>query len=428
MMKRRALLQGLGGGSAAVLAGGLTGCATVGQNAQAKVVVIGGGYAGATAAKYLRLWSNGGVDVTMVEPNPAFYSCPLSNLVVAGMRGMKDITTPYDNLTKRHGVKVVQDMVVAVDTDKRKVKLAGGAELPYDRLVVSPGIDFMYEQLPGLSSVLDQNRVVHAWKAGGQTVTLAKQLQAMPDGGVFAIAVPPSPYRCPPGPYERASLVADYFKKNKPRSKVLILDPHKDVVAKGKLFKAAWAEKYQGILEHMPNHKLEDVDVASGTLKFEFSPDVKADVLNVIPAMKAGGIARGMGLANVNNRWCDVDFLTYESKVIPNVHVLGDSIAATPGMPKSGFMANQHAKTCAAAIVAMTQGQAVPNHPIFANTCYSFVDAEEACHVSAVYAYDEGKKQMVKVKESGGLSAGSDRVGAAYAQAWADNIWADMLA
>lgn len=424
-MKRRAVLQGIGVGSAAFLAGG---CATVGKGAQAKVVVIGGGYAGATAAKYMRMWSGGQLDVTMVEPNTAFYSCPLSNLVVAGLKGMKDITTPYDNLTKRHGVKVVQDVVVAIDPDKRRVKLAGGKELAYDRLVVSPGVDFMYENIPGLNNAMAQTRVVHAWKAGGQTVTLAKQLQAMPDGGVFAIAVPPSPYRCPPGPYERASLVADYFKKNKPKSKVLILDPHKDVTAKGKLFKAAWAERYQGILEYRPNHKLEDVDVATGTLKFEFSGDVKADVLNVIPAMKAGKIARDAGLANINNRWCDVDFLTYESKVLPNVHVLGDSIAATPGMPKSGFMANQHAKTCAAAIVAMTQGKAVPGHPIYANTCYSFVDADRACHVSAVYAFDEGKKQMVKVKESGGLSAGSDETEAAYAYAWAENIWADMLA
>lgn len=399
-----------------------------GGSAKAKVVVIGGGYAGATAAKYLRIWSNGGIDVTMVEPNPAFVSCPLSNLVVAGMKQMSDITTPYDNLTKRHGVKVVRDMVAGIDTKNKRVKLAGGSELPYDRVIVSPGIDFMYENLPGMESAAAQSQIVHAWKAGDQTATLRKQLEAMPNGGVFAIAVPPSPYRCPPGPYERASVVADYLKKNKPKSKVLVLDPHKDVVAKGKLFKAAWAEKYKGILEYRPNHKLSEVDVKGKTLKFEFSDDVKADVLNVIPGMKAGAIARNTGLANVSNRWCDVDFLTYESKVVPGVHVLGDSVAATPGMPKSGFMANQHAKTCAAAIVAMVQGQAVPDHPIFANTCYSFVDANEACHVSAVYAFDDGKKQMVKVKGSGGLSPDTNRTTAAYAEAWAVNIWADMLA
>lgn len=427
-MKRRALLQGLGGGSAALIAGAMTGCAMPGGSAKAKVVVIGGGYAGATAAKYLRIWSNGGIDVTMVEPNPAFVSCPLSNLVVAGMKQMSDITTPYDNLTKRHGVKVVRDMVAGIDTKNKRVKLAGGSELPYDRVIVSPGIDFMYENLPGMESAAAQSQIVHAWKAGDQTATLRKQLEAMPNGGVFAIAVPPSPYRCPPGPYERASVVADYLKKNKPKSKVLVLDPHKDVVAKGKLFKAAWAEKYKGILEYRPNHKLSEVDVKGKTLKFEFSDDVKADVLNVIPGMKAGAIARNTGLANVSNRWCDVDFLTYESKVVPGVHVLGDSVAATPGMPKSGFMANQHAKTCAAAIVAMVQGQAVPDHPIFANTCYSFVDANEACHVSAVYAFDDGKKQMVKVKGSGGLSPDTNRTTATYAEAWAVNIWADMLA
>ena len=426
-MKRRALLQGIGGGSAALLATSMTGCASIGGH-KAKVVVIGGGYAGATAAKYLRMWSNGAIDVTMVEPNPAFVSCPLSNLVVAGMKEMKDITTPYDNLTKRHGVKVVRDMVTGIDAKNKKVKLAGGAELAFDRVIVSPGIDFLYDALPGLNNAAAQAQIVHAWKAGPQTQTLRKQIEAMPDGGVVAIAVPPSPYRCPPGPYERASVIADYLKRNKPRSKVLVLDPHKDVVAKGKLFKAAWAEKYQGILEFRPNHKLMDVDVAGRTLKFETSDDVKADVLNVIPAMTAGAIARSTGLANINNRWCDVDFLTYESKVMPGVHVLGDAISATPGMPKSGFMANQHAKTCAAAIVAMTQGQAVPNQPIFANTCYSFVDANEACHVSAVYAYDSTKKQMVPVKGAGGLSPDSNRVEAAYAESWAVNIWADMLA
>ena len=426
-MKRRALLQGIGGGSAALLATSMTGCASIGGN-KAKVVVIGGGYAGATAAKYLRMWSNGSIDVTMVEPNPAFVSCPLSNLVVAGMKDMKDITTPYDNLTQRHGVKVVRDMVTGIDAKNKKVKLAGGSELAFDRVIVSPGIDFMYDALPGLNNADAQAKIVHAWKAGPQTATLRKQLEAMPDGGVVAIAVPPSPYRCPPGPSERASVIADYLKRNKPRSKVLVLDPHKDVVAKGKLFKAAWAEKYQGILEFRPNHKLMDVDVAGRTLKFETSDDVKADVLNVIPAMTAGAIARSTGLANINNRWCDVDFLTYESKVMPGVHVLGDAISATPGMPKSGFMANQHAKTCAAAIVAMTQGQAVPNQPMFANTCYSFVDANEACHVSAVYAFDSTKKQMVPVKGAGGLSPDSNRVEAAYAESWAVNIWADMLA
>lgn len=427
-MKRRSVLQGLGSGSALLVGGALTGCASVVQQARAKVVVVGGGYAGATAAKYLRMWSQGGIEVTLVEPQAAFVSCPMSNLVVAGLRQIKDVTTPYDNLSKRHGVTVVRDVVAAIDPKGRQVKLASGKTLAYDRVIVSPGIDLMYGGIPGLDNAAAQAQIVHAWKAGEQTVTLSQQLQAMPDGGVFALTVPPPPYRCPPGPYERASLVADYFKRNKPRSKVLILDHSKDVTAKGKLFKDAWAAKYPGMLEFRGSHKLIDVDVKGKTLKFEFSDDVKADVINVIPPMQAGAIARDSGLANIDRRWCEVDFLTYESKIIPMVHVLGDSISASAGMPKSGHMANQHAKTCAAAIVALVRGEAPPQQPLFANTCYSFVDHKEACHVAAVYSYDAAKKTMVTVSGAGGLSAAPTEWEGRYALAWADNIWADTLA
>ena len=426
-MKRRQVVGMLGAGAGLAASGALTGCATVGGQ-QAKVVVIGGGFAGATAAKYIRMWSEGSVQVTLVEPNAAFVSCPISNLVLGGVKTMADITTPYDNLDKRHGVQMVRDKVVAIDAAARTVKLAGGSSLAYDRLIVSPGVDFMYETIPGLNNAQAQSAIMHAWKAGPQTVTLRKQLEAMPDGGVFAMAVPAGPYRCPPGPYERACQVAAYFKREKPKSKVVILDANKDVVSKGKLFKKAWADRYAGLIEFRPNHKLVDVDVASKTMKFDFAEDFKADVLNVIPQMRAGGIAQTAGLANLDNRWCEVDFLTFESKVMPGVHVLGDSIQGAPGMPKSGHMANQHGKTCAAAVVSLLQGKEPPSMPIYANTCYSFVSEKEVVHVASVHRYDAEKKTMLTVKGAGGLTPVANELEGLHAWNWAQNIWADTLA
>nr|MBP8019047.1 NAD(P)/FAD-dependent oxidoreductase [Hylemonella sp.] len=246
-MKRRQLIQIAGAGSALSAMGFLSGCATTGGNS-AKVVVVGGGYGGATAAKYVRMWSDYGIDVTLVEPNANFVSCPLSNLVIGGSKTMADITQSFESLSKRHGVKVVKDYVSSIDAQKRTVKLAGGSELPYDRLILSPGIDFMWDSLPGMNKAGAQDAVLHAWKAGPQTVGLRKQLEAMPNGGVFAISIPLAPYRCPPGPYERACQVAHYFSKAKPKSKVLILDANDDVTSKGPLFKKAWAERYKGIL------------------------------------------------------------------------------------------------------------------------------------------------------------------------------------
>ena len=408
--------------------GMLSGCASIGGGSSAKVVVIGGGFAGATAAKYVRMWSDYSIQVTLVEPNPTFISCPISNLVLGGSKTMADITTPYDNLEKRHGVKRVQDMVKHIDVEKRVVHLAGGGELPYDRLILSPGIDFMYDKLPGMQKAGAQDQVMHAWKAGAQTVTLRKQLEAMPDGGVFALAIPQAPYRCPPGPYERACQVAEYFSKNKPKSKVIIVDGNDDVTSKGPLFKKAWAERYAGIVEYRGKHVLSDVDVAGKTLKFEFSDEVKADVLNVIPPMRAGALAVNSGMATANNRWCEVDFLTFESKVAKNVHILGDSIQIAPGMPKSGHMANQHGKTAAAAVVALLTGKPVNQQPIYNNTCYSFVSSEDVVHVASVHVYDAGKKTMVTVPGSGGVSVAASELEGRYAHAWARNIWADVLA
>ena len=404
-MKRRQFVQSISSASALSAMGLISGCASGVGDKGPKVVVVGGGYGGATTAKYIRMWSDYGIQVTLVEPNATFISCPISNLVLGGSKSMADITTPYDNLSSRHGVKMVRDMVTSIDPDKRMVKLAGGAELAYDRLILSPGVDFMWETLPGMSKPGAQDKVLHSWKAGPQTVALRKQLEAMPDGGVYAMAIPLAPYRCPPGPYERACQIASYFSKAKPKSKVLILDANDDVTSKGPLFKKAWSERYKNIVEYRPKHALTDVDAASNTLKFEFNDSIKADVLNVIPPMRAGDIAVKTGLATANKRWCEVDFLTFESKAAPNIHVLGDSIQIAPAMPKSGHMANSHAKVVAAAIVAQLSDVAINPEPYLMNTCYSFVNDKFVVHVASVHQYDSKDKTYKTVPGSGGLSA-----------------------
>ena len=392
------------------------------SQAKGRVVVIGGGYAGATAAKYLRTWSNGGLDVIVVEPRSQFVSCPLSNLVLSGHKNINDLTFGYDLLKSNHGIQWVTDEVVAIDAVSRVVKMKQG-ELAYDRLVIAPGIDFMYEQLPMLQSPQSQEVVPHAWKAGAQTVNLRKQLESMKDGGVFVMSIPKAPYRCPPGPYERVCQVAFYLKNHKPNSKIIVLDANAEIISKKGLFTKVWAEMYAGMIDYRPNSSLVDVDVATKTVKTEFE-SVQANVLNVIPPQRAGKIAQIVGAANVDKRWCEVDFLTYESKLVPNVHIIGDSVSAA--LPKSAHMATSQARVCANAIVALMNQQAPDASPVFANTCYSFVSDKMAMHVANVYRYDANKKIMVSA-EGGGVSDKPSELEGNYAQAWAKNIWSDVL-
>ena len=390
--------------------------------AKGRIVVVGGGYAGATAAKYLRDWSNGGLDVIVVEPRSQFVSCPLSNLVLGGNKNINDLTFGYDLLKSNHGIQWVADEVVSIDAASRVVKMKQG-ELAYDRLVIAPGIDFMYEQLPMLQSPQSQEVVPHAWKAGKQTVNLRKQLESMKDGGVFVMSIPKAPYRCPPGPYERVCQVAFYLKNHKPNSKVIVLDANAEIISKKGLFTKVWAEMYAGMIDYRPNSSVVDVDVATKTVKTEFE-SVQANVLNVIPPQRAGKIAQIVGAATVDKRWCEVDFLTYESKIIPNVHIIGDSVSAA--LPKSAHMATSQARVCANAIVAI-MGQQMPDaSPVFANTCYSFVSDKMAMHVANVYRYDATKKIMVSA-EGGGVSDKPSELEGNYAQAWAKNIWSDVL-
>ena len=425
-MKRRNFVQA---SLALGAVGSFTGCASTSGAipSKAKVVVVGGGYGGATAAKYVRMLSDYAIDVVLIEPNAAFISCPLSNLVIGGTKSMNDITSPYDKLGARHGVKLVKDMVASIDPVKKTVTLASGPSIGYDKLVLSPGIEMMWDTVEGSQAANASGQILQAWKAGPETLALRKQLEAMPNGGVYAITIPEAPYRCPPGPYERASQVANYFKQAKPKSKVLILDANQDVTSKGPLFKKYWAENYAGILEYRPQHKATGVDARTRTVKFDVQSDVKADVLNVLPGMRAGAIAVKSGLANANARWCNVNYQTFESTAANDVHVIGDSIQVAPLMPKSGHMANAHGKVVAAAVVAQLSGLAIDPQPVLTNTCYSFVSEKLVVHVASVHQYVAAEKTYKTVAGSGGVSAAPNEREGVYALNWAQNIWADTL-
>jgi len=405
-------------------AAAVAGCAGLGGPSAGRVVVVGGGYGGATAARYIKQWAPD-IDVAVVERNDTFVSCPISNLVLGGNTQIGNITMGYDGL-KARGVRVVRGDAVAVDASAKQVRLADGSSLAYDRVIVSPGIDFIYDQIPGMKSTDAQNRVLHAWKAGPQTVALRKQLEAMPDGGVFVFQFPMAPYRCPPGPYERVCQVADYFKRAKPKSKIIVLDANPDIVSKKGLFLAAWNGMYKGMIDYRPNSELADVDVKGMTVKLTFD-NVKGDVLNVVPPHRAGDIANKAGLITANQRWCGIDWLTMESVAAKGVHVLGDATLSAPAMPKSASMANQHAKVCAAAVTALIKGQPVNPQPMMMNTCYSFVDGRNVMHVASVHTYDAAQKTMVAVKGAGGVSDKASELEGTYAWGWARNIWGDAL-
>jgi len=418
------MLQSLGAGAAL----GLPACASrkLAPSA-ARVVVVGGGYAGATAAKYLRLLSDQAIDVILIEPNGQFISPAMSNLVISGELRLSDITCSYDDLQRRHGVRLVHDQVTSIDTDRHTVALNHGAAIRYDRLVLAPGIEVLLDAVEGLGDAQAAGRIVQAWSAGSDTVALNRQLLAMRDGGVFVITIPEAPYRCPPAPYERASLVAAFLQRYKPASKVLVLDANQDVSAMGSLFKQAWADQYPNLLEYRNHYNAVAVDPHSLTVRFEVQEDVKADVLNVLPPVRAGALAVQAGLANVNARWCEVDFLSFASTRARHVHVLGDSIQAAPMMPKSGHMANAQAKVAAAAIVAELMEQPIDPHPMLTNTCFSFVNAREAIHSATVYEYVAAAGSFRPVRGAGGTSPAPSALEASYALSWARNVWADML-
>jgi sulfide dehydrogenase [flavocytochrome c] flavoprotein subunit len=390
-----------------------------------RVVVVGGGFAGATCARALRQAAPR-VAVTLVEASPTFTACPLSNAVIGGLRELPAQQFTYDRVAA-DGVTVARALATGVDARARSVTLADGPRLPYDRLVLAPGIDIRWGALPGYDEAAAA-QVPHAWRAGEQTLLLRRQLESMDDGGLVVISAPPNPFRCPPGPYERASLIAHFLKTRKPRSKLIILDA-KDTFSKQRLFQAAWAELYPGLLEWVPLSKggnVTSIDAATRTLVTDFGRH-QAKVANVIPPQKAGRIADAAGVAD-RTGWCPIDPATFESTLQPGIHVIGDA-AIAGAMPKSAFAANSQAKTCAAAVARLLTG-AVPSTPKLINTCYSLVAPDYGISVAGVYQPSGG--QLVDVPGSGGVSpADAPRATraaeAAYAEAWFRTITGEVF-
>ena len=425
-IKRREFLKAAG----VVTAAGLVGVPYIARAAGKKVVIVGGGTGGATAAKYIKM-ADAGIDVTLIEPNDAYYTCYMSNEVLSGDRTIDSIRFGYDGL-KAHGVNVVHDSATGIDAGAKKVTTAGGQTFDFDRCIVSPGISFKWDAIEGYDEETAES-IPHAWKAGSQTVTLRGQLEAMDDGGTVVIVAPPDPFRCPPGPYERASQIAHYLTQHKPKSKILILDP-KDKFSKQGLFTGAWTKLYGfGTDNSMitwvsgaAGGKVSAIDAATKTAMGEVE-EFKADVLNVIPPQKAGKIAADAGLTN-DSGWCPVDLATFESTIAPGVHVIGDASVAT-GMPKSGYAANSQAKVAAAAIVALLKGEE-PGTPSYVNTCYSIAGKDYAFSVAAVYQLAQDKSSIVSV--AGGLTPGDASAEqfkreVLYAHSWFQNITSDIF-
>ncbi|MGK9166620.1 NAD(P)/FAD-dependent oxidoreductase [Inquilinus limosus] len=415
MPGRRAVLQGLAAGGAALWAP-----AVLGQGPRARVVVVGGGFGGASCARALR-HEAGDLAVMLVEPEERFTACPFSNEVIAGLRDLDAQRFGYDAL-RRDGVELARRSAVAVDPAARRVRLDDGSTLDYDRLVLAPGIELRFDALPGYDQSAAEI-MPHAWKAGDQTLLLRRQLEAMPDGGVVVISAPPNPFRCPPGPYERASLIAHYLKTQKPRSKLIVLDA-KDAFSKQRLFQAAWAALYPGLLEWVPlssGGRVTEVDPATKMLVTEFDSH-RADVANVIPPQRAGAIAQAAGVADQTG-WCPIDPVTFESRLQPGIHVIGDA-AIAGAMPKSAFAANGQAKVCAAAVAAMLRGE-TPGEQKLVNTCYSLIAPGYGISIAGVYQPADGL--LREVEGAGGtspLDAPPEvrEMEARYAQAWFETI------
>jgi len=388
-----------------------------------RVVVIGGGYGGTIAAKYIRMMDKS-IEVVMIERNDHFVSCPFSNLYIGGiLKDLNPLTIKYDKLAANHGVKVVQAEVTAIDAAAKVVTTSRGT-ISYDRLVVSPGIDFRLEEMKGYDTAA-MEKMPHAWKAGPQTVLLRKQLEAMKDGGTVVMTVPLGPYRCPPGPYERTSMIAHYLKQNKPKSKIVVLDANPDITSKGGLFKKGWKDNYEGIIDYRPAKKVTEVNAQAMTVMVEGIEEVKGDVINVIPPQRAGQIAVAAGLVGDDKNWCPVNQMTFESTKHPGIHVIGDACVAGP-MPKSGYSANSEAKVCAMNIVALMSGKETTELSGI-NTCYSYITDKDAVSVAAVYAIKEGK--IIAVPNSGGVSPAdfsAAKLEAIYAESWLKNILTEM--
>jgi len=411
---RRDFLKSVTGATALATFPGLLSAATSGS----RVVVIGGGFAGATAAKYLKHWSPN-LNVTLIEPNRQYHAPILSNLVLNGQMSMNQITFDYNALKQKHGVNVVYDWVQGIDATGRKVELKSGTSIAYDRLIVAPGISF--NPINGL----DSNKVLHAWKSGDQVLRLKQQIESIPKGGTFVMTIPPAPYRCPPGPYERACLVADYFKRKNPSAKVIVLDANADILAEKKTFSHAFNVTYAGIVEYHTNVTLESVD-SNRQIAITSAGDFNADVLNVIPIHSAGKIITDSGLANSQSgRWAGVDPLSYESTAVANIHIIGDSQGT--GQPKAGHIANAEAKVCADAIIRLLAGAQPYPSPKTNSACYSPISTNTASWATVVYQYNPATQSMSAVPGSGGVADIATSRHYRDMFDWSDNLFSDTF-
>lgn len=427
-IKRRQFLQLLAVGSSAAL-----GFSTRAKAASKRVVVIGGGTGGATAAKYLKR-ADDTIDVTLIEKNATYTTCYMSNEVLGGDRDIDTLRFDYQALTAK-GVKVVQDEVLNIDADKHIITTTSGTQYPYDRCIVSPGIDFRFDQIEGYDEQVAET-VPHAWKAGQQTLTLRAQLKAMEDGGTVIIAAPPNPYRCPPAPYERASQIAHYLTQSKPKSKILILDP-KVSFSKQPLFEEAWTTLYGYGSDNSMIEWVSSEENAAGVVKYdsgnnvttEFGDRHHGDVINIIPPQEAGKIAFSADLVD-DSGWCPIHRQSFESSRHADIHIIGDACSAS-SLPKSGFAANSEAKVCARAIIDLFAGKTLAN-AAFTNACYSVVGTDYAISVSATYQLSDNGKEILKVAGSGGLSPlKSDAIfhkqEQHYAYSWYKNFTTDVF-
>ncbi len=423
---RRSFLKLIGAGGVGAT---LTACATPGsgtgtgfdKSAGRRVVVVGGGYGGTIAAKYIRMMDKT-IEVVLIEPNKQFVSCPFSNLYIGGL--LPDLTTltiGYEKLAANHGIKILHDTVTAIDAVKKTVTVSTGT-IDYDRLVLSPGIDFRTEEIEGYKLATTPLIMPHAWKAGPQTLLLRKQLEDMPNGGTVVLTIPLSPFRCPPGPYERTSMIAMYLKQHKPKSKIIVLDANPDIVSKAGLFKKGWKKHYEGIIQYRGAQKVTAVNEQSRSVFIEGIEEVKGDVVNVIPPQRASRIASVAGLIGPDKNWCPINGTTFESTLQKNIHVIGDACNAG-AMPKSGYSANSEAKTCATNVVALMNGKETTEMSGI-NTCYSYISAKEAVSVAGVYAVKDGS--IISVPNSGGVSPDLTEVEAVYASSWLKNILIEM--
>jgi sulfide dehydrogenase [flavocytochrome c] flavoprotein subunit len=420
---RRSFLKLVGAGSVGAT---LSACSTSGpvmdKSAGRRVVVVGGGYGGTIAAKYIRMMDKS-IEVVLIEPNRQFVSCPFSNLYIGGLLpDLTSLTIGYDKLVANHGIKMVHDTVTAVDAAKKTVTISSGGTIDYDRLVLSPGVDFRTEELAGYDLSTTPQIMPHAWKAGPQTLLLRKQLEDMPNGGTVVMTVPLAPFRCPPGPYERTNMIAMYLKQHKPKSKLVVLDANPDIVSKAGLFRKGWKKHYEGIVQYRSAQKVTAVNANNRSVFIEGIEEVKGDVVNVIPPQRAGLVAGMAGVIGPDKNWCPINGTTFESTLQKNIHVIGDACIAG-AMPKSGYSANSEAKICAANIVALMNGRELTDMSGI-NVCYSFISAKEAVSVAGVYAVQDGK--IITVPNSGGVSPDLSEVEAVYASSWLKNILTEM--